>query len=127
MEQSATQSLDRALTLLAAVCADDGATPVSALAERAGVPASTARRLLAVLENHGLVARAGHGRRVVGAGLMRLADHHDLHSQLVALARPALRRLAGVGTTAHLGVLDGDMVNYLVKEGAASLFTREGG
>jgi DNA-binding IclR family transcriptional regulator len=52
-------------------------------------------------------------------------------SQMARLARPALAELAtACNATAHLGVLENDMVTYLVKEsapsaGPAASFTRE--
>lgn len=49
---------------------------------------------------------------------------------LEAISRPALRSLAlECGATTHLGIWDGEMVTYLVKQAGrgATLFTSEGG
>jgi IclR family transcriptional regulator, acetate operon repressor len=61
--------------------------------------------------------------------LVALAELSNLHEILARISRPILRKLAREsGQTAHLGVLTGDMVTYLVKEQgrAAPIFTREG-
>ena len=58
------QAVDRALDLLAAVAASQDPPTVAELAGRCGINRSTAWRLLATLESHGMVERAsgGNGR-----------------------------------------------------------------
>jgi DNA-binding IclR family transcriptional regulator len=88
------QSVDRALRLLKAVAAS--ATPSSAqeLAVRCDVNRSTAWRLLATLEAHGLVERdAASGRYVVGYASFQLATAED-HDALARRLRPLLTRTA---------------------------------
>lgn len=94
-----------------------------------GVPASTAYRLISVFESRGLLSRIGSGRYAPGGVVAQVAGLTDLNSLLRAVSRPILRKLASrCARTIHLGVLEGEMVTYLVKEGAhsESLFTREG-
>ncbi len=56
-------SVDRALDLLEALAAGDGATGITALAARTGLHASTAHRLLATLVRRGWVEREPRTRR----------------------------------------------------------------
>lgn len=122
-------SLDRGLTLLTLIARAGGTAPLSALAAELGLPLSTARRLAAMLERHGLVTRVARGRLAGGAHLLTLARAVDERNLLVRAARPVLRALArDSGATAHLGVLDGGMVTYLIKEqgGGAAVVSREG-
>lgn len=121
-----TQALDRALALFAALLRDRGRHALSEIAEAQGLPVSTAHRLVAAFERHRLISRATRGRYVAGLGLLELAP--DRRHILAEASRPVLRRLAKAEKrTAHLGILEADMVTYLVKEagGPASVFTRE--
>src|SRR5215475_5588155 len=53
-EPNAVQSLDRALRILAIIAEADGLS-LSEVAERSGLAASTAYRMLTTLANHGMV------------------------------------------------------------------------
>jgi DNA-binding IclR family transcriptional regulator len=124
-------TLDKALTLLLHLlehgAAPDGAR-LSVAAAHACIPPSTAQRMAAVLLRHGLLSRMGHGRYAAGLRLAGLAGGLDRRAVLGAVSRPLLRRLAAqIGATVHLGVLDGDMMTYLVKEhgGGAPVLTAE--
>lgn len=129
MAASPPRTLEKALDLLAVIIADDGARPFAELAEEAGLPFSTARRLGAALERRGYLSRERPGRYLAGPVLLALARGVDEHQRLTRLARPHLKALARrTGQTVHLGVFEDGMVTYLVKEakGAAAVFTREG-
>jgi DNA-binding IclR family transcriptional regulator len=122
------KSIDRTLDLFAAIVDDNGATSIGALARRLSLPMSTAHRLVARLQAHGLVASIGRGRYGAGSMIARAAARFDHDRILASASRPHLRRLAkATGRTTHLGVLRDDMVTYLVKEsvGVDDLFTRE--
>lgn len=122
-------TLDKGLRLLGAIARQTGEKPFAALAAELGLPLSTAHRLLDALERHGHVVRVGRGRYVAGAGLAEIAASADLKSILIKVSRPILRGCAASSRhTVHLGILEGDMVTYLVKEeaGSGGLFTREG-
>jgi DNA-binding IclR family transcriptional regulator len=87
------QSVDRAAELLAAVAAAGGAVSVGDVAARCGVNRSTAWRLLATLEAHGLVERDAAGRLSIGSGLVAMAAAAG-PEPLVRRAHPHLRALA---------------------------------
>lgn len=121
--------LDRGIGLLSAIVEDAGATPLSVLAERAGLPISTAYRFVSSLERQGLVVRVSRGRYLPGLAIHSLSGAFDPRTVIARASRPFIRKLArSVHMTVHLGVLDSDMVTYIVKEcgGRESLFTREG-
>jgi DNA-binding IclR family transcriptional regulator len=85
------QSVDRAIRLLKAIA--DSRVPLT-LADAAGAAAvnpGTAWRLLATLEDHGLVARSGSGY-AVGYSVVRIAASAD-ETALKTVTRPLLERL----------------------------------
>ncbi|HEX4282347.1 MAG TPA: helix-turn-helix domain-containing protein, partial [Solirubrobacteraceae bacterium] len=71
MPETGTRTVERALTLLAAV-AEEGGT-LSQLARTAALSPSTASRLLGTLAGQELVRRDEHGRYGAGARLRQLA------------------------------------------------------
>jgi DNA-binding IclR family transcriptional regulator len=88
------QSVDRALRLLKAVAASREPSSAQELALRCELNRSTAWRLLATLEQHGLVERdAGTGRYVVGYAAFQLATAED-HDAIARRLRPLLQRTA---------------------------------
>jgi len=99
------QSVDRAVELLEAIAAAPELQTAPALADRAGLNRSTAWRILATLEHHGLVERDPASNRYgLGFALLRLAAAAG-HEPLVRLAHPLLRALAhDTGETANLAV-----------------------
>ena len=99
------QSIDRAVELLAAVASAPEAATAPALADRCGLNRSTAWRILATLEHHGLVERdPATNRYSLGFGVLRLAAAAG-HEPLVRLAHALLRRLAdATGETVNLAV-----------------------
>jgi IclR family acetate operon transcriptional repressor len=120
-------SLDQGLALLERLA---GRQPVrlSDAVRSLGLAPSTARRLVVTLRRRGLVHRVDHGAYVMGPTLLRLTGASP-HKLLAETARPIARRLAArVRATIHLGVLEQDMVTYIVKEvgGPADIFSREG-
>lgn len=120
------QSAARMLTLLEAVTLDGGRTPAAELIIQSGLAPATGRRLLALLVGRGLLMRTARGHYAGGEQLRRLAARINPHAPIIAIARPLLRRLAQAErATAYFGVFEGEMVTYLVKEGAQTGFTRE--
>jgi DNA-binding IclR family transcriptional regulator len=110
-----SQAVDRALSILELF---DEATPELGIAEvagRLGVHRSTAGRLLAALDRHGLLERDASGQRYrLGLGLVSLAGHVLNRFPVRSLAHDTLRQLRdATGETAYLGLLDGDEVTYL--------------
>jgi DNA-binding IclR family transcriptional regulator len=102
---SRIQSIDRAAELLAAVAAAPEPETAPALADACGLNRSTAWRILATLEHHGLVERDPETSRYrLGFAVLRLAAAAG-HEPLVRLAHPTLRRLADTtGETVNLAV-----------------------
>lgn len=120
------QSATRTLALLEAVTLDGGRTPAAQIIARIGLAPATGRRLLALLVERDLAVRIARGRYGGGERLRQLAARVSPHARLIETARPVLRRLAqAMEATAYLGVFEGEMVTYLVKEGVQSGFTRE--
>jgi IclR family acetate operon transcriptional repressor len=100
------QSLSRGLTLLEQLALAPDGISLSELASRVGLAASTAHRMLRTLRGHGFAElsdatglwRVGVRAMEVGAAFLHGRD-------LVALARPALARLAELtGETSNLAV-----------------------
>ena len=102
------QSIDRAADLLAAIAAAPAPATAPELADVCGLNRSTAWRILATLEYHGLVERDPDTSRYrLGFAVLQLAAAAG-HEPLVRLARPVLRRLAdATGETVNLAVARG--------------------
>lgn len=122
------KSFERSMSVLQLVL--DGREPIEIdeVSERTGVPVSTAYRYLTTLARSGLVFRAKRGVYLPNPAFLKNLARFDANSILVDIARPALLDLGReLATTVHFGVLEDDMVNYIVKvshEGTAT-FTRE--
>lgn len=115
-------SLDKSLSLLVRVIEDGRDCPsLSALADAADLPISTAHRLLGGLERAGLIAQLGRHRYVGGPVLWRLAQLQLTPNQILAeAARPILSELSRrTRRITHLGILEDGMMTYLLKEGDA--------
>jgi IclR family acetate operon transcriptional repressor len=99
------QSVGRAAELLKALGAHGGPATVFDLADRCGLNRSTAWRILATLEDEGLVERdPATGRYAVGYAVVALAAGAG-HEPLVRRAHRCLRALAeACGETASLAV-----------------------
>jgi DNA-binding IclR family transcriptional regulator len=113
MSETGTRTVERALTLLAAV-AEDGGT-LSQLARAAELSPSTASRLLATLAGQELVRRDEFGRYGPGTRLRQLAAVALRSDPVYELAGPHLAELAReTGETANLAVpADDRQVVYL--------------
>lgn len=98
-------SVARALALLEELRESERDLGVNELARRIGVSPSTASRLLATLEQAGMVQREEGGPYRLGLGLVTLADRVLARLDLRALARPVLEELMErTGETATLSV-----------------------
>jgi len=113
MSETGTRTVERALTLLAAV-AEEGGT-LSQLARAAELSPSTASRLLATLAAQELVRRDEYGRYGPGTRLRQLAAVALRSDPVYELAGPHLAELAReTGETANLAVpADAQRVVYL--------------
>lgn len=109
-EKDGVQSVVRALSLLRLMAQGEGGARLSDLARAAGLPVSTAHRLLTTLEQQGFAQfhpsdSAWHvGRDAFSTGMA-----YGRRLSFVAPALPLLRRLRdATRETANLGILDDD-------------------
>jgi DNA-binding IclR family transcriptional regulator len=108
------QSVDRALTILA-ILARLGEAGVTEVAVELGVHKSTAFRLVATLESHGMVEQnEERGKYRLGVGVLRLAGATTARLDVVQEARPICRKLAAdSGETVNIAVLSDRSALYL--------------
>jgi IclR family transcriptional regulator, acetate operon repressor len=111
-----TQVVDRAAQLLVLVLEQEDGRGLVQLAEEADLPKSTASRLLAALERHGIVEQEGRrGRFRAGPVLTRFA-HRGQDRRLVELAQQPLHALAeATGETINLAVAGPAGVEHLAQ------------
>ena len=99
------QTLDRAVVVLDALARAGPCSLADLVARPAARP--TAYRLAVALEQHGLLARDGDGRFLLGGRLA--AGARAAAARLVDAARPVLARLGdATGESAQLYVREGD-------------------
>jgi DNA-binding IclR family transcriptional regulator len=110
---SSVQSIRRAFDVLGTL--GDGPLGVTEVADRAGLPKSTAARLLATLVGEGAVEQVpGDTSYRLGPRLITLSAGFSLARSLAAIARPTLTDLAEAsGEAAGLALPDGDLVHYI--------------
>ena len=110
---SSVQSIRRAFDVLGALAS--GPLGVTEVADRAGLPKSTAARLLTTLSREGAVEQIpGDTRYRLGPRLATLAAGLTPVRSLAAVAHLALTELAETaGEAAGLAVPDGDLVHYI--------------
>ncbi len=105
----AVGSVARATALLDVLAVSESGLGVNELARRLGVNASTASRLLATLEQAGLVERSPGGPYRLGLRLVALSERVLAQLDVRQLARPLLTGLVeATGETATLSVPGGE-------------------
>src|SRR3954452_25388890 len=111
---ASVQSVDRALTILG-ILARLGEAGVTEIAGELGVHKSTAFRLVATLESHGMVEQnEERGKYRLGVGVLRLAGATTPRLDVVQEARPVCRKLAAdSGETVNIAVLSDRSALYL--------------
>ncbi len=113
--------IERAFRLLQLVVAAEGTVGVRELGRRAGLPRSTASRLIGILENLGMVARTADGGVVPGSALATLDTERTAAPLLADQLRPLLVDLAQrFGENAALSVDDGDALLYVAQVNSAN-------
>ena len=112
-----TQVIDRGAQLLTLVLEAEAPRGLTQLAEDAGLPKSTASRLLGALERHGLVAQQGErGRFRPGPALVRFASRGAAGRNLVELAdRPMAALAEATGETINLAIPGPSGVEHLAQ------------
>lgn len=110
----------QALALLQALARQSGPVPAATLARDLGLPRSTTYHLLAELTDAGFVVHLPEERRYgLGVSAFEIGTAYMRQEPLARLARPVLARLVdAVGQSAHLAVLHGREVLYVVEERA---------
>lgn len=113
-QPGSTRTVERALDLLAAVCARP-AISLTECARHVGLPASTALRLLRTLESTGFVDRDSAGAYRPGPRILQLGATALGRQSLVTLAQPSLARIVErTGESTYLVVRGaGDTALYL--------------
>ena len=109
-----------ALAVLRHLAAQAGPVPAAAIARDLGLPRSSTYHLLTTLVAEGFVVHLPEEQRYgLGVAAFELGSAYSRQAPLARLARPLLARLVDrVGESAHLAVLHGRDVLYVVEERA---------
>jgi DNA-binding IclR family transcriptional regulator len=109
--------VDRGADLLVRVLESEQPVALTDLANAAGLPKSTASRLVSALERRGLIEQDGErGRLRPGPAILRVAERSMLERSIVEVSRPALDALAGAsGETINLAVPGPEGVEHIVQ------------
>jgi DNA-binding IclR family transcriptional regulator len=108
----------RTLRVLTFLATQPGPVPMERIASAVGLPRSSTYHLLRAMIDEGFVVHLPEEKRYgLGVAAFEIGSAYLRHDPLERLARPLLVQLvAEVGQTAHLGVLHGRELVYLLKE-----------
>jgi len=111
---------DQTLRMLSFLARQPGPVAAQTMATSLGIPRSTTYHLLATLEQHGYVVHLpGERRWGLGTAAFELGGGYARQEPLARLGRPLVATLSDrVGENAHLAVLAGRDVLYIVEERA---------
>ncbi|MGG5172232.1 IclR family transcriptional regulator [Pseudarthrobacter sp. J1738] len=111
---------ENTLRILKLLASRRGPMAASSIATTLGIPRSSVYHLLAVMEENGFVLHLHEERRYgLGIGAFELSSAYSRQEPLSRLGRPLLAGLVdGIGESAHLAVLHGRDVLYIVEERA---------
>jgi DNA-binding IclR family transcriptional regulator len=111
---------DQTLRILSLLARQPGPIAARTIATQLGVPRSSVYHLLATLEEHGFVVHLPAERRWgLGTAAFELAGGYTRQQPLAHLGRTLIAALADrAGESAHLAVMTGRDVLYLVEERA---------
>jgi DNA-binding IclR family transcriptional regulator len=102
------QVVDRAATLLRVLAESDGPMRLHLIAEKSGLTASTTRRILASLCEHGLCEQPGTGQYRLGFVLFAWGSRVERSYTILTLSRTDLERISNeTGLTVFLTLRDG--------------------
>ena len=121
-QKSKVPAAESTLRILRLLASRRGPQPASAIATQLGLPRSTVYHLLAVMEENGFVLHLAEEQRYgLGIGAFELSSAYSRQEPLSRLGRPVLAALVdAIGESAHLAVLHGRDVLYIVEERAKS-------
>lgn len=110
--------VERAFRVLRYIADGNSCANISRAAKDTGVNRTTLIRLLHTLEQEAMIEKADHAQGYsLGTGLLNLAASALYSRDVVQVAHPELRRLVReLGLSAHLGILDGREITYLLRE-----------
>ena len=111
---------DGALRILRYLAGRPAPVAASAIARELALPRSTVYHLLTTLAGHGFVLHLQEERRwSLGTSAFELAGGYSRQQPLARLGRPAIAALSDrLGESAHLAVMSGGDVLYIVEERA---------
>ncbi|MFB7893550.1 IclR family transcriptional regulator [Microbacterium sp. NPDC056044] len=111
---------DQTLRILSYLARQRGPVPARTIATALGIPRSTVYHLLAALQEHQFVVHLPEDRRWgLGIAAFELAGGYSRQEPLARLGRPVLADLVDrAGESAHLAVMHGRDVLYIVEERA---------
>ena len=117
---SLAPAADSALQILALLARQAEPVPAGLISATLELPRSTTYRLLGTLIEHGFVSYLPEERRFgLGVVSFELGSAYSRQMQLRRIAQPVLNRLVDqVGQNAHLAVLHGSDVYYVIEERA---------
>ena len=120
---SLAPAADGALQILVLLARQAEPVPAAVISATLGLPRSTTYRLLGVLVDHGFVGYLPEEKRYgLGVVTFELGSTYSRQMPLRRIAQPVLSRLVGsVHQHAHLAVLHGTDVYYVIEERAAGL------
>jgi DNA-binding IclR family transcriptional regulator len=120
VERVKVPAAQQVLAVLAHLGRQAGPVPAAAIARDLRLPRSTAYQLLATLADSGFVTHLVDERRFcLGVAAYELGTGYSRQEPLTRLARVPLARLADrAGHTAHLAVMHGREVIYVIEERA---------
>lgn len=120
MAPSQVPAADATLRVLSYLATQGGPVPASTIANALHLPRSSVYQLLAVLAAHGFVVHLPEARRYgLGVAAFELSSGFSRQAPITRLGGPLLAQLVDrLGESAHLAVLHGRDVVYLVEERA---------
>ncbi|MFC6356012.1 IclR family transcriptional regulator [Luethyella okanaganae] len=120
MTASQVPAADATLRILSHLAAQRGPVQASTIATALNLPRSTVYHLLAVLQEHGFVVHLPEARRYgLGVAAFELSSGFSRQQPLSLLGRPLIAQLVDrIAESAHLAVLHGRDVLYIVEERA---------
>ncbi|WP_430591424.1 IclR family transcriptional regulator [Humidisolicoccus flavus] len=120
MTASKVPAAHNTLRILSLLASSSGPLPATMIASRLSLPRSTVYHLLAELEGQGFVMRLAEERRYgLGVAAVELSSAYARQEPLARVGRTAVAALVDAcGVSAHLAVLHGRDVLYIVEERA---------